>query len=298
MTSDNKCDLIIKRYQDVNTFLSETEEFLRQQEIKNTFVLTMAYQQQQQQEEQDNNYYCGAVWNAKQELVFAIFALDGDFLYASSLLDSKPSAAIDFLLNDVMSTSIRICGLHGYQPVLNHVRDFLESQMMDLRFEKKNAVWSLELKASQLIASFAKPSSAELRVAVEQDLNVTLRPWTKAFVEDCFGDQSSESSIESICQNMIASQSLYLLCVQDKPVSMAWKVRPLHDGCSLAYVYTPEQFRHQGYAAACVSMVCEEILKINDYITLFVDHDRNPRDNLYTRVGFHFFGEAGRLVRL
>lgn len=296
MASGSKCGLIITRYQDVGTFLSEIKEFLRQQEIKNTFVLTMAYQQQQEQD-QKTSYYCGAVWNSQQELVFAIFARDNDFLYASSLLNNERSA-IALLLSDVLSTNIHVCGLHGYQPVLNHVREYLESQRKDVRFEKKNAVWSYELTLSQLITLIDKPNSAELRIATKQDLEATLRPWAKAFVIDCFGGQSSEPSIESICQNMVTSQSLYLLCVQDKPVSMAWKVRPLQDGCSLAYVYTPQEFRHQGYGAACVSMTCKEILKTNSYITLFVDQTRNPNDNLYTRVGFRLFGEAGRLIRL
>jgi predicted GNAT family acetyltransferase len=82
------------------------------------------------------------------------------------------------------------------------------------------------------------------------------------------------------------------------PVNMAWKRRPLTKGISVAYVYTPKEHRSKGYAATCVALLTEELLKSYEYVNLFALGSQNPEKNLYTTIGYQWCGEAGRLVVL
>ncbi|GAN03509.1 acetyltransferase [Mucor ambiguus] len=291
-------NLAVTRYHDIDAFLKETETYLQQHEIKNTFVLITAYQIQKARK--DESYYCGAVWNDKHDLIFAIVAQNNGFLFASSLSDENHSEAIGLLIGNLLEASITIKGLHGYQPVLDTLRDSIETQS-SMTFVKKFATLSYELREvkwpsqAKEIAQ-AEPTSLRIASSTLDDRDI-LRQWTYNFIQDAFDDPKViTQSVDSICHDMIASKGLYFMCINGVPVSMAWKVRPLRYGTSLAYVYTPSEHRNKGYGATCVAMASEAILKDSEYITLFVDINRDPTNNLYTRVGYKYFGEAGRLI--
>ncbi|CEP12764.1 hypothetical protein [Parasitella parasitica] len=290
-------ELTVRRYQNVNEFLEKTEIYLHQHEIKNTFLLTTAHELQKR----DNvPYYCGAIWSEDHQMLFAILAQDNGFLYASSLYDETRPEAIGMLTKDLLKTSLNIQGVHGYQPVLDTLLDAIET-FSAMTFVQKFATMSYKLKQvkwSSRASEISAASSTSLRLASTSDFDL-LQTWTFGFIQDAFDDPKIISEpIASISQDMIASKGLYLLCIDGSPVSMAWKVRPLRYGTSLAYVYTPPEHRNKGYGAACVAMTSEAILKEYSYITLFVDIGRDPDDNLYTRVGYKYFGKAGRLKRL
>ncbi|KAI9474249.1 MAG: hypothetical protein EXX96DRAFT_488212 [Benjaminiella poitrasii] len=255
-------------------------------------------------------YYYGAVWTTKGNedfLVFAIFAQHNNFLYASNLFikdnEQQRKEAIDLLVEDILASSIKIIGLHAFQPVLRQLRNTFEAYT-DIKFEKNIQVWSFILKKGGLTwtpkaKTIAEAKETKLRVATVDDFPI-LRTWANAFIKDVFKDSKSaiSDSLETICHDMVESRALYFLCVNDIPVSMAWKVRPFYYGCSLSFVYTPPEHRHRGYGIACVSMASEAILneEKNEYITLFVDMDQSRSDNLYSRVGYKYFGESGRFV--
>ncbi|KAI8647067.1 hypothetical protein BD408DRAFT_479483 [Parasitella parasitica] len=290
-------DLTVIRYQHINEFLKATETYLQQHEIKNTFVLTTAHQIQKKE---NVSYYCGAIWNEKHEMMFAILAQENGYLYASTLYDEARPEAIGLLTKDLLETSLNVQGLHGYQPVLDALLNAIETQSA-MTFVRKFATMSYKLrqvKWSSRSKEISAARSTSLRLASASDFDL-LQKWTFGFIQDAFDDPKIiNEPVASISRDMITSKQLYLLCIHGSPVSMAWKVRPLKYGTSLAYVYTPREHRNKGYGAACVAMTSEAILRDYSYITLFVDVERDPEDNLYTRVGYKYFGEAGRLERL
>lgn len=69
---------------------------------------------------------------------------------------------------------------------------------------------------------------------------------------------------------------------------MLWKRRPMAKGCAVGYVYTPLQFRHQGFARSAVTTFCIELLREYEYVTLFADEKQDRYNNLYIRVGFKY----------
>lgn len=219
-------------------------------------------------------------------------AFQDSLLYASAL---EVPEALPLLINDFMKSSIAIQGVHAFLPVLDE-----SNALIKINPGTRSTVWSYEInqvKWSPLTKAIATQDTAELRFATASDLPL-LREWTAAFILEAFKNPKMvQDSLESICTDMVTSKLLYVLFIEGKPVSMARGVRPMRLGCSLAYVYTPPEHRQKGYGAACVSLCTEDLLKSFSYVTLFVDSERDPQNNLYTSVGYRFFGEAGRVTR-
>jgi hypothetical protein len=172
-------ELTIKRYQNVDDFLLETESQLQQQEIKNTFVLTTAHQALKDERNCEQiNYYCGAIWD-QDKLLFAIFALDQEFLFASILFDDEKSEALKLLVDDVLDSFIEIQGLHGYQPVLNQIKSLLEKdqQTSRMKFEDSNANEAKKVIWSTLSLQIAQTDGNTLRIANIHDFPL-IKVWT------------------------------------------------------------------------------------------------------------------------
>ena len=68
---------------------------------------------------------------------------------------------------------------------------------------------------------------------------------------------------------------------------MAARNRPTRHGISISYVYTPPQFRRQGYAYALVYQLSQHLLNTgNTFCALFADQ-KNPSSNrIYQRIGY------------
>jgi predicted GNAT family acetyltransferase len=72
-----------------------------------------------------------------------------------------------------------------------------------------------------------------------------------------------------------------------KVVTMAVAARELVHGIAITYVYTPEEFRGKGYAAANMYYLSKEMLeKGYEFCTLFVDKKNPLSGRAYEKVGF------------
>ncbi|KAI8640700.1 hypothetical protein BD408DRAFT_419304 [Parasitella parasitica] len=171
--------------------------------------------------------------------MFAILAQENRYLYASTLYDEARPEAIGLLTKDLLETSLNVQGLHGYQPVLDVLLNAIETQSA-MTFLRKFATMSYKLKQVKWSPHSAARSTS-LRLAPASDFDL-LQKWTIGFIQDAFDDSKIiNEPVVSISRYMITSKQLYLLCIHGSPVSMAWKVRPLKYGTSLAYVYTSRE---------------------------------------------------------
>jgi len=74
---------------------------------------------------------------------------------------------------------------------------------------------------------------------------------------------------------------------EQKVVTMAVAARKLAHGIAITYVFTPEEYRGKGYAAANLYYLSKEmLLQGYEFCTLFVDK-KNPLSNrAYEKVGY------------
>ena len=110
--------------------------------------------------------------------------------------------------------------------------------------------------------------------------------WTRAANVDIFRESNRNRPVDDITPR-IEKDKIYLWEEGGKPVSMAGKGRPTEHGMAIGPVYTPPEFRRNGYATACVAGVCREILKSGyDFCTLYTDLSNPTSNSIYMKIGF------------
>ena len=87
-------------------------------------------------------------------------------------------------------------------------------------------------------------------------------------------------------QEMI-SVSRVCLWVDKNPVSMAWRARPTRNGIVVSGVYTPPEFRRQGYATACVATLSQSLLDEGyRFCALYADLANPISNHIYQKMGY------------
>ena len=124
-----------------------------------------------------------------------------------------------------------------------------------------------------------------MRLATLSDKEL-VSEWTRAFWLEA-GSPVREGIPERDVTPRIKNGEIYLWEDGSKPVSTAIKSRPTEHGMTVSLVYTPPEFRRNGYATACVAGVCREILKSGyEFCTLYTDLSNPTSNSIYMKIGF------------
>lgn len=292
--------LILKQYDDIGVYLSEIEPYLIKYECENTFIRIMI--KEGMEKDQGSQQFNTAVWNEDtNELVFAAFYLSSrSSLYGSYLTEDRPEA-VKLCLDVFVSTPGLVDSLqwgHAFEPAITLMKDYFNANC-EIKLSAVDRVWShtcsqvnwtkrsLELKGDPL---------TEFKQATEEMYDV-IEAWSAGFLDFYVVNHNARPSPTSNLQIMdnIQSGNIYILWHDKKPVSMAWKRRPMENVCSIGLVYTPDEERGKGYASCCVSMLTEKILEDFKYAHLFIIREQDPEDNLYSRAGYKVMGGSGRM---
>jgi predicted GNAT family acetyltransferase len=133
------------------------------------------------------------------------------------------------------------------------------------------------------------PSSVpgNLRLATTDDLEIVTN-WIYAFWEEAFPAQRHEpKEVIDLAQTRINHGEIYLWD-HDLPVSMAAKTRPTLNGISINFVYTPPQFRDNGYATACVAKLSQTLLSSGyKFCALYTDLANPTSNSIYKKIGYN-----------
>lgn len=292
-----KDHFILKRYEDPTLYLKEMGPYLHKQEIYNSIFIN-------QLETEASNPASQCFFNVlidptTDTLVFTLMALKDSFLYGSGMADGIPRqdypSIVECLVTDFLTVSFPFISIQSYEPVLSILRDTL-AQSLKKEFKFIDDVWSVSTESVQWSPrALSIKDKTELRQATLNDLPLVMA-WTEGHLHDIAEDETyaMHPPVEPLCREKISQGCVYLLYGDKVPKSMAYKTRPLIHGCSIGFVYTPTEHRHKGYASACISMLTETLLKEYTYIALFVAGERDPKNNLYTTVGYTYFGKAAR----
>ncbi len=143
---------------------------------------------------------------------------------------------------------------------------------------------NMELRIHQL-TQVQRPSQVQgfLRVASRRDRKQLLH-WSEAFSLETFGDL--EADIERILDLQLKRQNLYVWCDR-QIVSMVAGRLSQPGGGRIGPVYTPPEFRRQGYASACVAAVSQRLLNRDAHrCCLFTDITNPTSNHIYKTIGY------------
>ena len=112
------------------------------------------------------------------------------------------------------------------------------------------------------------------------------------FSKEALNEHLSNEEINNTAINKINSQGVYLYYNQENEVTSCVNVsKVLPNGYTLNLVYTDLSMRNKGYAKNMISLICQELLKFADYVTLFVDKQNPISNRVYLDIGFNYLTE-------
>jgi predicted GNAT family acetyltransferase len=127
-------------------------------------------------------------------------------------------------------------------------------------------------------------SSGQLICAAAEHTDL-VADWVVAFSEVTH-DVLDHPEALARAQDMIAASRVYLW-LDKRPVSMAWRARPSRRGIVVSGVYTPPEFRTQGYATACVASLSRLLLDEGfEFCALYADLANPVSNHIYKKMGY------------
>lgn len=102
------------------------------------------------------------------------------------------------------------------------------------------------------------------------------------FIEEPLSKEKSEE----VALKAIKEQSLFGWWQNNRLVSIAKKVRPSKNGVVINTVYTPPEFRSQGFGSSCVWSLTSLLLKEFTFCSLYTDLANPTSNSIYMKIGY------------
>lgn len=261
-------------YRDIGPYLHAIQEHLEQAEAENGLFLGVLSSLQAQPP-------------AKQPFMAHIRSgtktLGAAFFHELNLIVTPhPTEAWRAIATQLRELQIDIPGVIGFAP---------SAQCMAEAWAKVRGCEAILRREERIYQLFQVNPIPEVRgrarLVTERDVD-TLVAWLFGFFQDITPKESTTlDHAKKRAKEYLESQSTFFWEVDGVSVAMARLCRPTVHGISVSAVYTPPQYRRQGYATALVAAVSTEGLhRKKQFCVLFTDR-MNPTSNaIYQKVGY------------
>jgi predicted GNAT family acetyltransferase len=265
--------LFIQTYDTAASFLADTETWLLERELENNFILGIA----------------GALRNSKPpfpEMHFVNCSVQGTIRLSALVRNSKivitgqhwDEECVLALKRHYDSCAIKPIGVMGKMDL---ARSF--SKHFQIAPEPERILILHELQ--QVTGLQLAPG--ELRLATRSDLDLIARWFFRFFEEVNPIPPRSEAEARTEASKRIANNDLYLWIKDGEVMSMAGVVRKSKHIAFLGLVYTPEEFRGNGYARSCVQVLSTDLLTAGYRSCGLFTEKSNPVSNrIYQQIGY------------
>lgn len=125
-----------------------------------------------------------------------------------------------------------------------------------------------------------------------------LTQFSLGFIRDCFPDSKDGiDEAKKIAELKIQNRMAYLWKNSNNEiVALAAKNRESANGATVGWVYTPEEFRRNGYASMLVAKLTEKyLLSGKKFCNLFTDLANPTSNSIYQKIGYQKIGESMHL---
>ena len=271
--------MIVKEYGNADLFLKEYEAILLEREAAAQLLLYFAYQSRTDQNV-GKELYGAVLLETKIVLLFGI--IHGvDLIIYTAIKDEEEEGArvtADYLGN----RHIGIGSLNARQILC---QSFIEQYKNYVKGSFIGKLWTDIMELRQL--NDIKAAVGGQRQANLKDAKL-IADWMIQFQIEALMDEADYEAALLRATQLINRKELYLYEDEEhRVVSMAAATRRLVHGMGITYVFTPEEYRGKGYAAANIYYLSKTLLNQGfEFCTLYVDK-KNPLSNrAYEKVGY------------
>lgn len=275
----------VKVYKNSDAYLNENEAVLLKQEAISQLILYDAYKANQGSE--DNVGLFGVVMDENLPILHFSNLPDHNLsIYIQD--DGKDIHSAIMLLADYMVENRIIPeGLNAkYEVCEAFIEQF--SKGVECTFAQIMAVDIMEIRQVDEVIS----AGGKTRLAIPNEVKL-ITEWMVQFQIEALAKEIDYESALVRISKLINNNRLYLYeDSQGVVVSMAAATRQLANGIAINYVYTPEEYRGMGYAAANIYNISKMYLdEGNDFCTLFVDKNNMLSKRAYEKVGYYILDD-------
>jgi uncharacterized protein len=207
-------------------------------------------------------------------------------LLAAGVLTANRSLCMTWATHEVLETLADFMGnarwniqhIHGPGHVAGYL-GYIYAQRTGQRAELGRAERVYQLARNY----YALPSEGHLEVATPEDRPL-VREWLEGFIEEVNFEMENRT-LDGVIDALVAPRVLYFW-KSPQPVSMAAWVAPTPHGASINFVYTPPEFRGQGYGKAVSAALGAQMLASGLRYCFILTDVGDPRTNaMYQSIG-------------
>lgn len=277
--------MLVKEYYSAQAFLNDYEKVMLEHETLSQLLLYSAYHNIQN--EGTDQFIFGAVMD-EQDIVLLFCNVAPYDLVIYTVGQMNLTVAVEALADYFGESHLKV---HGIIALNDICLSFMEryKKHKNCSFVEKLGMDIMEIREVNEI----KPVDGIYRLAAPEDAKLVAEWMIEFQMEALTSEMDYEAALKKAVKQIEEGKIHFLEDTEKKIVSMAIAARKLAKGITITYIYTPEEFRGKGYAAANIYHLSKELLeKGNEFCSLFVDK-RNPLSNrAYEKVGYKVVGDC------
>lgn len=271
--------MVVREYENAEGFLGDYEAVMLEREAVSQLLLFNAYQNRYNRSME--NIIFGAV--LEEERPVLLFCNQTAFNLVVYVVQQESVASAATALADYFTEQhILLKGIVARHDVCQSFVERYKKQS-GRGFEEKLGMDIMEIRKVNDI----RPVEGRQRLAIPEEAKM-LTDWMIEFqIEALACELDYEAALQKVLKYIERQEIHVYENEENQVVTMAITTRKLSHGTAVAYVFTPEEYRGRGYAAANMYYLSKQLLEQGDeFCTLFVDK-KNPLSNrAYEKVGY------------
>jgi predicted GNAT family acetyltransferase len=279
--------MIVKTYENARIFLNEHETDLLKQEAVSQLIIYNAYQNLYV----SINEKCifGAILEDNGTPYLLFCNVEPYHLVINIAVHNKDliQLSVIALANYIVESHISLTGIIAKNEVcLGFIAQYTKS--VNCNFVEKQGMDIMEIRQINDV----KPIEGIHRPAMECEAK-TIVDWMIQYqIEAEASEMDYEAALKKVI-SLIENKQIYIYeNTEQEMVSMAATTRKLVHGMGISYVFTPEEFRGKGYAAANIYYLSKQLLESGfEFCTLFVDKKNPIASRTYEKIGYLILDE-------
>ena len=266
----------IQQFNDPKLYYEKVKAYLLQEEAVHCLILGICNTLIESPDRYETQPYLVAIEDNDRVVAAAVITYPRKLI----LSRSSRSEAIVKIANDLVSKDKSLPGVIAPQPEAKIFAQTWHS------LTGKTYQQSLALRIHQLEAvSSSKQVSGYLRQATASDRQL-LTSWIQNFRREALGENAPKSESDRWFDSKLKQGSLFVW-QDDITVSMVAYGGKTPQGIRINTVYTPPEYRHNGYATACVAAISQKLLDRGyKYCFLYTDINNPTSNNIYRKIGY------------
>lgn len=264
----------LHRFDDANKFYTKVKDYLLNDEVLHNLQLRICNTLINNPEKYKIKPYLATVEEYGNIIAVAMMTLPYNLL----LSQIKNLKAINIIAQDLQQDNQLLTNVNA--PVVE-AQAFVEKWCLltGTSYKLKLPLRIFKLEKVELFSQV----KGDFRLATENDKQL-LKSWHDAFCLEALG--SIESDSKTWAEKILQQGSAYFW-ENEIPVSIACIAGLTPNGAGINTVYTPPEYRKQGYARACVAALSQTLLdKGYKFCFLFTDLSNPTSNKIYQQIGY------------